>query len=92
MFCTHCASHRNTFYRGLSTIPHPSIWRLTIFMAAGARKIVYDIYRGAYVRCIGAIFGILVGFAMLFPNLEMMIMFIPGAHQSKICGNRIYCH
>jgi membrane associated rhomboid family serine protease len=31
----------------------------------------------------GAIFGILVGFAMLFPNLEMMIMFIPVPIKAK---------
>jgi rhomboid-like protein len=31
----------------------------------------------------GAIFGILVGFGLLFPNLEMMIMFIPVPIKAK---------
>jgi membrane associated rhomboid family serine protease len=35
------------------------------------------LYNGSMLGASGAIFGILVAFGMLFPNLEMMIMFIP---------------
>ncbi|RYU86946.1 rhomboid family intramembrane serine protease [Mucilaginibacter terrigena] len=42
-----------------------------------------NIYGGALLGASGAVFGILVGFAMLFPNLEMMIMFIPVPIKAK---------
>lgn len=38
---------------------------------------LYAIYFGPVVGASGAIFGIFIGFALLFPNLELMIMFIP---------------
>lgn len=41
------------------------------------------IYFGPLVGASGAIFGILVAFAMLYPNLELMIMFIPVPIKAK---------
>ncbi|GAB2697194.1 rhomboid family intramembrane serine protease [Mucilaginibacter koreensis] len=36
-----------------------------------------EVYYGAIVGASGAIFGLLVAFGMLFPNVELFIMFIP---------------
>ena len=44
---------------------------------------LFDIYHGPLVGASGAIFGILVAFAMLYPNLELMIMFIPVPIKAK---------
>ena len=41
------------------------------------------IYRGPMVGASGAIFGLLVAFAMLYPNIEMYIMFIPVPVKAK---------
>ena len=41
------------------------------------------IYGGQMVGASGAIFGLLVAFAMLYPNLEMYIMFIPVPVKAK---------
>lgn len=41
------------------------------------------IYTGPMVGASGAIFGILVAFAMLYPNLELYIMFIPVPVKAK---------
>jgi membrane associated rhomboid family serine protease len=42
-----------------------------------------DIYGGPMVGASGAIFGLLVAFAVLYPNLEMYIMFIPVPVKAK---------
>lgn len=42
-----------------------------------------DIYSGPMVGASGAIFGLLVAFGMLYPNLEMYIMFIPVPVKAK---------
>jgi rhomboid-like protein len=41
------------------------------------------IYAGPIVGASGAIFGLLVAFGMLYPNLELMIMFIPVPVKAK---------
>jgi rhomboid-like protein len=41
------------------------------------------IYIGPMVGASGAIFGLLVAFGMLYPNVEMYIMFIPVAIKAK---------
>ncbi|MGY4535987.1 membrane associated rhomboid family serine protease [Mucilaginibacter sp. UYNi724] len=44
---------------------------------------VINIINSPILGASGAIFGVLVGFGMLFPNLEMMIMFIPVPIKAK---------
>ncbi|KQB99766.1 rhomboid family intramembrane serine protease [Pedobacter sp. Hv1] len=46
-------------------------------------RTLQGIYFGPMVGASGAIFGILVAFAMLYPNLEMYIMFIPVPVKAK---------
>ncbi|WP_199118670.1 rhomboid family intramembrane serine protease [Pedobacter sp. ASV28] len=42
-----------------------------------------SIYNGPMVGASGAIFGLLVAFGMLYPNVELMIMFIPVPIKAK---------
>jgi rhomboid-like protein len=42
-----------------------------------------DIYRGATLGASGSIFGLLLAFGFLFPNVEMMILFIPVPVKAK---------
>lgn len=44
---------------------------------------IREIYTTPILGASGAIFGVLVGFGMLFPNLELMIMFIPVPVKAK---------
>jgi len=44
---------------------------------------VYDIYHVNVVGASGAIFGMVVGFAMLYPDLELMILFLPVPIKAK---------
>jgi membrane associated rhomboid family serine protease len=44
---------------------------------------IREIYHVPLVGASGAIFGVLVAFAMLYPNLELMIMFIPVPIKAK---------
>ncbi len=44
---------------------------------------VKDIYYGPIVGASGAIFGVLVAFGMLYPNLELMILFVPVPVKAK---------
>lgn len=41
------------------------------------RQTLLGIYGGPMVGASGAIFGILVGFGMLYPNMELMMLFLP---------------
>ena len=41
------------------------------------------IYYGPIVGASGAIFGVLVGFVMLYPNMELMMLFIPVPIKAK---------
>jgi len=41
------------------------------------RDLLSEIYFGPMLGASGAIFGLLVGFGMLYPNAELLIMFIP---------------
>ena len=41
------------------------------------------IYQGPTIGASGAMFGILVAFGMLYPDLELMIMFIPVPVKAK---------
>jgi membrane associated rhomboid family serine protease len=49
---------------------------------AGLTKL-YGIFTGPMVGASGAIFGLLIAFGMLFPNAELMIMFIPVPVKAK---------
>jgi membrane associated rhomboid family serine protease len=44
---------------------------------------LYGIYNAPLVGASGAIFGLLVAFGMLYPNMELMIMFIPVPVKAK---------
>ena len=44
---------------------------------------IYDIYHGNIVGASGAIFGVAVAFAALYPDLELMVLFIPVPVKAK---------
>lgn len=44
---------------------------------------VSEIYYGTTIGASGAIFGLLLGFGMLFPNAELFMFFIPIAIKAK---------
>lgn len=44
---------------------------------------VKEIYYGPVVGASGAIFGVLVGFGMIYPNMELMLLFIPVPIKAK---------
>ena len=68
---------------GTFTIPSPNLDQ-SYFQAAGPQyQKLYDMYHGPLVGASGAIFGLLVAFGMLYPNLELMIMFIPVPVKAK---------
>lgn len=50
--------------------------------AAGMKKL-QEIYFGPMVGASGAIFGLLIAFGMLYPNAELMILFIPVPVKAK---------
>jgi membrane associated rhomboid family serine protease len=54
------------------------------YAAFGANaEALQSIYGSSLLGASGAIFGIMVAFGMLFPNMEMMIMFIPVPVKAK---------
>lgn len=44
---------------------------------------LYDIYNSSVVGASGAIFGLLIAFGMIYPNAELMILFIPVPVKAK---------
>lgn len=64
------------------TIAHPSLQSSYLDYGANAQKL-FDIYTTPIVGASGAIFGLLITFGMLFPNLELMILFIPVPIKAK---------
>ncbi|SDT65634.1 rhomboid-like protein [Mucilaginibacter mallensis] len=64
------------------TISHPEI-EASYYQFGDMAQKVYDIYHGSMVGASGAIFGLLIAFGMLFPNMELMIMFIPVPVKAK---------
>lgn len=48
-----------------------------------AASTLFSIYFGTMVGASGAIFGIMTAFAVLFPNVKMMLMFIPFPVKAK---------
>lgn len=67
---------------GSFTIAHPSLQSSYLDYGANAQKL-FDIYTTPIVGASGAIFGLLIAFGMLFPNLELMILFIPVPIKAK---------
>lgn len=61
---------------GTITISHPELESSFLEFGANAQKL-FDIYNTPVVGASGAIFGILVAFGMLYPNMELFIFFIP---------------
>lgn len=55
------------------------------FLAYGmpAAQKLFDIYNGGLVGASGAVFGVLIAFGMLYPNLELMIIPIPVPIKAK---------
>ena len=67
---------------GAFTISHPELQ--TSYMQFGEKaQQLFDIYNGPVVGASGAIFGVLIAFGMLYPNMELMIMFIPVPIKAK---------
>jgi membrane associated rhomboid family serine protease len=67
---------------GTFTIANPA--DQSSFLQYGERaQELYNLYYVPILGASGAIFGILVAFGVLFPNLEMMIMFIPVPIKAK---------
>ncbi|SEM97881.1 rhomboid-like protein [Mucilaginibacter gossypiicola] len=67
---------------GSFTIDHPALQSSYLEYGANAQKL-FDIYGTPIVGASGAIFGLLIAFGMLFPNLELMILFIPVPVKAK---------
>ena len=65
------------------TINHPGLD--SSYLAFGQEKAIklYGIYHTSIVGASGAIFGLLIAFGMLYPNMELMIMFIPVPIKAK---------
>src|SRR5579862_9680790 len=60
------------------TIPNPAV-EASYFQYGGEQVAVklYEIYHTPVVGASGAIFGLLVAFGMLYPNMELFLFFIP---------------
>jgi len=63
-------------------ISHPELKSSFIEYGASAQQLV-EIYYTPIVGASGAIFGLLVAFAMLYPNMEMLLFFIPVPIKAK---------
>lgn len=67
---------------GAFTIAHPEL--LSSYAPYGGQdSTLFDIYRSSMVGASGAIFGLLLAFAYLYPNVELMILFIPVPIKAK---------
>ncbi|WP_259065592.1 rhomboid family intramembrane serine protease [Mucilaginibacter sp. X4EP1] len=67
---------------GSFTIAQPLL-DSTYFQYGDQAQKLHDIYFGPLVGASGAIFGVLVAFGMLYPNLELMILFVPVPIKAK---------
>jgi rhomboid-like protein len=67
---------------GSITIQHPGLESSYIAYGAKAQSL-FDLYNTPVVGASGAIFGLLIAFGMLFPNMELMILFIPVPIKAK---------
>jgi rhomboid-like protein len=67
---------------GAFTIAHPTLDQSYLAFGQKAQEL-YNIYHTSIVGASGAIFGLLIAFGMLFPDMELMIMFIPVPIKAK---------
>lgn len=68
---------------GAFTIADPAALQASYDQIGGAVDKLGSIYGNPMVGASGAIFGLLIAFGMLYPNMEMMIMFIPVPIKAK---------
>lgn len=52
-------------------------------LEASGNQLIYQIYGTPMVGASGAVFGLLIAFAMLYPNMEMYVMMIPVPVKAK---------
>lgn len=64
------------------TISHPELESSFLAFGPNAQKL-FDVYNSQLVGASGAIFGILVAFGVLYPNMELLIFFIPVPIKAK---------
>jgi membrane associated rhomboid family serine protease len=64
---------------GSFTVPHD----MRVVASPEVMEKLSTIYYGSTVGASGAIFGLLIAFGMLYPNMELMIMFIPVPVKAK---------
>jgi membrane associated rhomboid family serine protease len=50
---------------------------------------LFGIMSAPTIGASGAVFGLLIAFGMLFPNTELMLMFIPGTYQGEVSYSRV---
>ncbi len=62
---------------GMFTIPHPEMDQSYYQYGGQQAQKLYEIYNTPIVGASGAIFGLLVAFGMMYPNMELFIFFIP---------------
>jgi membrane associated rhomboid family serine protease len=67
---------------GHLSIAAPDLESSYLQFGSSAQKL-YDIYHANMVGASGAIFGLLIAFGMIYPNAELMIMFIPVPVKAK---------
>ena len=67
---------------GHITLASPELEASYLQYGGNAQKL-FDVYHGSMVGASGAIFGLLIAFGMLYPNAELMIMFIPVPVKAK---------
>jgi len=67
---------------GAFTILEPNLESSYMQFGDHAQKL-FNIYSGPTVGASGAIFGVVVGFAMLYPDMELMLLFVPVPIKAK---------
>jgi len=67
---------------GHFTIASSELEQSYLQYGAQAQKL-YDVYHSSMVGASGAIFGLLVAFGMMYPNAELIILFIPVPVKAK---------
>lgn len=62
---------------------NPTSPELVAKVKEGMSETIYSVVNGAMGGASGAVFGILIAFAVLFPNTELMMLFIPFPVKAK---------